>query len=83
MTKKSPSASPTHELLKRLMAEGMTQTEIAKKTGIPQPRISRWAAGDIPRGADDALKLQSLVNEYDKKLKNRRSSDKLINRNGK
>lgn len=40
---------------------GLSQTEIARQTGIHQTKISRWAAGSIPAGADDALKLQSLL----------------------
>lgn len=58
------------------MAEGLKQTEISQKTGIPQPRISRWAAGEVAAGADDALKLQALVNEYDRLAKNRRANDR-------
>lgn len=53
--------SETTVLLKRLVDSGLSQTEIAKRTGIPQPRLSRWARGDTPAGADDALKLAALV----------------------
>jgi len=53
----------TTDLIRKLTERGLTQTEIAKRTGIPQPRLSRWAAGDVPQGADDALKLQQLVLE--------------------
>ena len=53
--------SETTELIKRLRASGLTQTEIAKRSGIPQPRLSRWEAGDAPESADDALKLLALV----------------------
>lgn len=41
----------------------LSQSEIARRTGIPQPRISRWEAGDAPDSADDALKLQALHRE--------------------
>lgn len=53
------------DLLKRLRAEpiSLSQTEISRKTGIPQPRVSRWESGDVPAGADDAIKLIALAKE--------------------
>lgn len=53
--------SATTDLLKRLRERGLTQTEISRRTGIPQPRLSRWANGDVPDAADDSLKLAELV----------------------
>jgi transcriptional regulator with XRE-family HTH domain len=53
--------SATTDLIKRLRAVGLSQTEIARRSGIPQPRLSRWEAGEVPAGADDALKLAALV----------------------
>lgn len=38
----------------------LSQSEISRRTGIPQPRISRWEAGEAPDAADDALKLRAL-----------------------
>lgn len=38
----------------------LSQSEISRRTGIPQPRISRWEAGEAPDSADDALKLHKL-----------------------
>ena len=35
----------------------LSQSEIARRTGIAQHKISRWESGDIPAGASDALKL--------------------------
>lgn len=52
--------STTTELIRQLKAKGLTQTDIAKRTGIPQPRLSKWANGRVPAGADDALKLLAL-----------------------
>lgn len=52
--------STTTELIRAMRAGGMTQTEIARRTGIPQPRLSRWEAGEAPDSADDALKLKAL-----------------------
>ncbi|MDX3877630.1 MAG: helix-turn-helix transcriptional regulator [Achromobacter sp.] len=49
------------DLIKRLRASGMTQSEISRRTGIPQPRLSRWEAGAPSAGANDALKLAELV----------------------
>lgn len=42
---------------------GLSQAEISRRTGIPQPRISRWGSGDVAAGADDALKLMALASE--------------------
>lgn len=53
--------SETTDLIKRLRERGMSQTEISRRTGIPQPRLSRWEAGEVPDSADDALKLAALV----------------------
>jgi len=50
----------TSTILQRLRARGLTQVEIAKLSGIPQPRLSRWENGSVPAGADDALKLAAL-----------------------
>ena len=55
--------SEVTQLLKDLFDAGLTQSEISRKTQIPQPRISRWASGDVPAGADDSLKLQRLHSE--------------------
>lgn len=56
--------SETTELIKRLRERGLSQTDIAKLTGIPQPRLSRWENGDAPDSADDALKLAALVADH-------------------
>ena len=50
----------TTDLLRRLRQRGLSQTEISRRTGIPQPRLSRWASGEVPDAADDSLKLQAL-----------------------
>lgn len=53
--------SETTYLIKRLRATGLSQSEIARQSGIPQPRLSRWESGEVPDAADDALKLARLV----------------------
>ena len=45
----------------RALMRSMSQSEIARRTGIPQYRISRWAAGATPPAADDGLKLVRLA----------------------
>lgn len=50
----------TKDILLEIRALGMTQAEIARLTGIPQPRLSRWEGGDVPRTADDSLALAEL-----------------------
>lgn len=52
--------SDTTSIIKRLRAAGLSQSEISRRTGIPQPRLSRWEAGEVPEAADDALKLAKL-----------------------
>lgn len=59
----------TTDILRRLRAVPLSQSEISRLTGIPQPRISRWEAGQVPRVADDVLKLQALETTYTKKTK--------------
>ncbi len=53
----------TVDLLRALLARGISQSEIRRRTGIPQPRLSKWAAGKAPTGADDALKLRALAEQ--------------------
>lgn len=59
------SMSQITDIIKRLRAEPyrLTQCFIARKTGIPQPRISRWEAGNTPPAANDVLKLLALARE--------------------
>lgn len=53
--------SPAQALLKRLRGKHkLTQTEIARRTGIPQPTLSRWENDGVADAADDALKLAEL-----------------------
>ena len=49
----------------RLLRRTLSQSEIARRTGIAQHKISRWEAGGIPAGASDALKLIKLAAEID------------------
>lgn len=53
----------TAQNLERLRAAGLSQSEISRRAKIPQPRISRWASGDVAKAADDALRLDRLVAE--------------------
>lgn len=56
----TPPPSPTQALIKRLRALGLSQSEIARRSRIPQPRLSRWENGEVAAGADDALRLLAL-----------------------
>lgn len=56
----------TQSIILELRKRGLTQTEIAKKTGIPQPRICRWEAGDVPKSVDDAFALNRLLDKVKK-----------------
>lgn len=55
--------SSTTDLIRRLRASGLSQSEISRRTGIPQPRISRWESGEAPTGADDALRLAEYARQ--------------------
>lgn len=67
--------SKISEIIKQLRAEplSLSQTEIEKRTGIPQSRISRWGSGEVGTGADDALKLSELLNRL-KQVKRKRAT---------
>lgn len=63
-------STKTLDLLKRLReVHKLSQTEISRRTGIGQPKLSRWEAGSIGGAADEALKLAALVAEFDRKAK--------------
>lgn len=62
--------SPTQALLVRLRTHHkLSQSEIARRTGIGQPKLSRWESGEIADAADDALKLFELLAACDRKAK--------------
>ena len=53
-------------LIKRLRATpvSLSQSEIHRLTGIPQPRISRWEAGAVPAAAQGILRLVALGKKH-------------------
>lgn len=55
--------SATTDLIKNLRAAGLSQSEISRRTGIAQPRISRWESGECTGFADDALRLAELAHD--------------------
>lgn len=52
------------DLIKALRGAGLSQSQISRRTGIPQPRLSRWEAGFAPDSVDDALKIKELYELY-------------------
>lgn len=62
-TESASMSSPTQALIKRLTDRGLSQLEIERRTKIPQPRLSRWANGEVPDAADDVFKLQALESQ--------------------
>ncbi|MGE4370938.1 MAG: helix-turn-helix domain-containing protein [Burkholderiaceae bacterium] len=54
------------DIIKELRAAGFSQSEISRRTGIPQPRLSRWENGSPPVGANDVLRLARLLGEVGK-----------------
>lgn len=66
----STQQSETQRLLMRLRQEHkLSQSEIYRRTGISQTRLSRWESGEIADAADAALKLRELVVKCDAKAK--------------
>lgn len=57
------AALTTTDLLRALRERGLTQMEISRRTAIPQYRLSRWASGQVPTGADDSLRLLELYHQ--------------------
>lgn len=51
-----------HDAIK-LLRGTLSQSEIARRTGIAQSKISRWEAGEVPAGVSDAMKLIELARE--------------------
>ena len=47
----------------------LSQSEITRRTGISQPKLSRWEAGEIAKAADQALKLADLAASCDRQAK--------------
>ena len=52
----------TSQIVQALLEYGLTQTAIANAVGMPQTRVSRWAADKhVPRAADNAIALYALA----------------------
>lgn len=63
MDDQNPSPpTPADDLLKRVLSR-LSQAEVARRTGIPQPTLSRWANGGMPDASDDTIKLVALARE--------------------
>ena len=59
--------SETLENLRRLRGlHKLSQSEIGRRIGLAQCRISRWEAGVIPDSADAALRLAELLASIDR-----------------
>lgn len=57
--------SKIQNLIKQLRTEpyGLSQGEISRRTGIGQPKLSRWENGEVAAGADDGIKLLALARQ--------------------
>ncbi|WP_010108103.1 helix-turn-helix domain-containing protein [Verminephrobacter aporrectodeae] len=53
-------STTTTRILRRLQAAGFSQTEISRRAQIPQPTLSKWAAGRAAKAADAALRLREM-----------------------
>lgn len=52
--------NPVQEILSKLV-KVMSQGEIADAIGVSQSKVSRWLSGQIPAGADGAIRLLDLA----------------------
>ncbi|WP_018991286.1 helix-turn-helix domain-containing protein [Aromatoleum toluclasticum] len=50
----------------KLRQRGLSQSEIGRAVGIPQPRISRWESGDVPDPVEDGLRLVEFLNRLER-----------------
>ena len=50
------------DVIRQLRAT-LSQSEISRRTGIDQSKISRWEAGKVAAAADEALRLVALAEE--------------------
>ena len=57
--------SEISQIIKRLRADpsSLSQSEIARRTGMSQPQVSRWESGEVADSAHEALKLVALAKE--------------------
>ena len=56
--------NPITDILQRLQAAGFTQAAIEAGTGIPQPRVSTWSSGAVPRQCTDTLRLVEFAGAH-------------------
>lgn len=47
-------------LIKRIRSRGLAQSEIARRIGVNQPRLSKWEAGKEIGNLNLVFKLQAL-----------------------
>lgn len=55
--------SNVQQLINELRDSGLSQTEIARRIGSTQSRISRWQKRGVPVAVEDAAKLVALHSE--------------------
>lgn len=56
-------------LIEKIQSSGMRQSQISRETGIPQPRLCRWASGKAPDAASDGIKLAKLAAKIERRKK--------------
>jgi len=49
------------QTIRGIVQTGLSQSEIARMTNIPQSRVSKWANGQATKSAEDVLVLQRLL----------------------
>jgi len=57
-----PDMEQVQAVIRQLRAS-LSQSEISRRTGIVQSKISRWEAGNVAAGAEEALKLVALARQ--------------------
>ncbi|MBK6906532.1 MAG: hypothetical protein IPH08_05440 [Rhodocyclaceae bacterium] len=65
-------------MLKVILDSGIKQIQIEAETGIPQPRISRWANGDVCAAVNDALVIQQIYEKVVAKERRKKKKPALL-----
>ena len=64
-----PFMDDIKNIIERIQSTGMRQAQISRETGIPQPRLCRWASGKAPDSAVDGIKLAKLAAKIERRKK--------------
>ena len=71
--------SEEQNIVKKVCAElGITQKELAEELDVPQPTVTRWSKGDIPKMTKIALELMLENKELKEKFEILKKAHKIL-----